>query len=145
MNETSAGNGTGQEGAVPTDKVFLDRFKEFGPTSFAIDHKTSVLVLLVIIVTQGMYSYATTPQESFPEIEVPMVAVNTIYPGVAPADMESLVTRPLEEDLSTISNVKQMTSTSVEGYSNILVEFETSVNLDEALVTLTLDRWKTAG
>ena len=136
MSDTSAGNGPGEEGAVRTDKAFLDRFKEFGPTSFAVDHRTSVLVLLVIIVTMGMYSYATTPQESFPEIEIPMVAVNTIYPGVAPADMESLVTRPLEEDLSTISDVDQMTSTSVEGYSSILVEFETSVNLDEALAKI---------
>ena len=136
MNETSAGNGGGKEGAVRTDKAFLERFKEFGPTSFAVDHRTSVLVLLVIIVTMGMYSYATTPQESFPEIELAMVAVNTIYPGVAPADMESLVTRVLEEDLSTISDVKQMTSTSVEGYSSILVEFETSVNLDEGLAKI---------
>jgi len=136
MNETNAVNGPGEEGAVRTDKAFLDRFKEFGPTSFAVDHRMSVLVLLVIILTMGMYSYSTTPQESFPEIEIPMVAVNTIYAGVAPADMESLVTRPLEEDLSTISDVEQITSTSVEGYSSILVEFETSVNLEEALAKI---------
>ena len=136
MSETNAGNGTGQAGAVRTDQAFLDRFREFGPTSFSVDHRTSVMVLLVIILVMGMYSYVTTPQESFPEIELPMVAVNTMYAGVAPADMESLVTRPLEEDLSTISDVKQMTSTSVEGYSSVLVEFETSVNLDEALAKI---------
>ena len=136
MSETNAGNGTGQAGAVRTDQAFLDRFREFSPTSFSVDHRTSVMVLLVIILVMGMYSYVTTPQESFPEIELPMVAVNTMYAGVAPADMESLVTRPLEEDLSTISDVKQMTSTSVEGYSSVLVEFETSVNLDEALAKI---------
>ena len=136
MSQTSAGNGAGSgkgRGTVPTDKAFLDRFKEFGPTSFAVNHSTSVLVLLAMIAIMGLYSYTSTPQESFPEIEIPMVVVNTMYPGVAPADMESLVTRPLEEDLSTISDIKLLTSTSVEGYSSIVIEFETTVNLDEAL------------
>src|SRR5690606_32832417 len=72
----------------------------------------------------------------FPEIEIPMVAVNTMYPGVAPADVESLITRPLEEDLSTITDIKNLTSTSVEGYSSILIEFETSVDLSDALASV---------
>ena len=135
MSETNGNSGPGPI-PVRTDKAFLDRFKEFGLTSFAVDHRTSVVVLLVIIAVLGMYSYATTPQESFPEIEIPMVVVNTMYPGVAPADMESLVTRPLEEDLSTISDIRNLTSTSVEGYSSVLIEFESSVNLDEALASV---------
>ena len=132
MSETSGGPGKGRE-PVRTDRAFLDRYKEFGPTSFAVNHRTSMIVLLILIAVMGIYSYVTTPQESFPEIEIPMVVVNTMYPGVAPTDMESLVARPLEEDLSTISDIKLMTSTSVEGYSSIMIEFETTVNLDEAL------------
>ena len=112
---------------------FLDRFKEFGPASFALKNRTSVLVMLVIIFILGVISYATTPNESFPEIEVPMIVVNTQYPGVSPADMESLVTRPMEDELSTIPDVEDLTSTAVEGYSSIVVEFATTVNLDEAL------------
>ena len=135
MSENRARQGQGG-GKLPKDPAFLDRFKEFGPTSFAVDHRTSVVVLLVIIVVLGLYSYVTTPQESFPEIEIPTLVVNTLYPGVAPADVESLVTRPLEEDLSTISDIKVMTSTSVEGYSSIVIEFETTVNLDEALASV---------
>jgi multidrug efflux pump len=116
-----------------TDPEFLARFKEFGPTSFAVDHRTGVVVLVVIIAVLGLFSYRTTPKESFPEIEIPMIAVNTAYPGVAPADVESLVTRPLEDELSTISDVKELSSTSVEGYSSIVAEFETTVRLEDAL------------
>ena len=135
MSDMSAGDGKGPT-SVPTDKAFLDRYRDFWPTSFAVDHRTSMVVLLTIIVVLGLYSYVTTPQESFPEIAIPMLVVNTMYPGVAPADMETLVTRPLEEDLSTISDIKNLTSTSVEGYSSIVIEFETSVNLDDALASV---------
>ncbi len=110
----------------------VEEFREFAPTSFAIEHRTSVLVLLFIIGVLGVLSYRSTPKESFPEIAVPILVVNTIYPGVSPADVESQVTRILEEDLSTISEIKELTSTSVEGYSSITAEFDTSVDLDEA-------------
>src|SRR5688572_22236886 len=95
-----------------------------------------VMVVLGIVLIMGLYSYFTTPQESFPEIEIPSVAVNTMYPGVSPADMESLITRPLEEDLSTISDIKTMTSSSTEGYSSVMIEFQTTVNMDEALANV---------
>ena len=114
------------EGATPTPgdgRRTPDRFKEFRLTSFAVDHSTSVVMLFLIVCLAGLISYVNLPKEAQPEIELPMLAVNTIYPGVSPADMETLVTRPLEEELSTISDVEEMTSTSVEGYSSITVEF----------------------
>ena len=116
-----------------SDPGFLDRFKEFGPASFAVEHRTSVIVLLVIITILGAFSYRATPKESFPELPIPMIAVNTMYPGVSPADIESQITRVIEEDLSTISEIDVLTSTSVEGYSSIVAEFGTAINLDEAL------------
>ena len=111
----------------PGPKKVTRDYKEFAPTSWAIDHETSVGVLLFFIIILGFLSYRTIPRESFPEVEIPTIAVNTIYPGVSPADIESLLTRPLEEELSTISDIKDLTSTSVEGYSSIIAEFETSV------------------
>lgn len=117
----------------PIERGALETFKEFTATSFAVDHRTSIVVLLVIIALMGTLSYRTTPKESFPELAVPIVAINTIYPGVSPADVESQVTRVIEEDLSTISDIKELTSTSVEGYSSVVAEFDPSVNLDEAL------------
>lgn len=122
----------GNEKTPPTGDV-LARFKEFAPTRFAIEHKTSVVVLLVIVVVMGALAYRATPKESFPELPIPMIAVNTQYPGVSPADMESQVTRIIEEDLGTISEIDELTSTSVEGYSSIVAEFGTSIDLDEAL------------
>ncbi|MCA9737617.1 MAG: efflux RND transporter permease subunit [Gemmatimonadota bacterium] len=110
-----------------------DSHKEFGMTSYAVEHRTSIFMMFVIISLAGILSYRSIPKESFPEIEIPMIAINTIYPGVSPADIETLVTRPLEEELNTISEIDDLTSTSVEGYSSIIAEFQTSVNLDDAL------------
>ena len=111
----------------------LERYKEFLPTSFAIEHRTSVVILLMIIGIMGALAYRVTPKESFPQIPISMLAVNTVYRGVSPGDVETQVTRVLEEELSTISELKELTSTSVEGYSSIVAEFETSVDLDDAL------------
>jgi multidrug efflux pump subunit AcrB len=124
---------TPDESDTPEGRGALASFKEFAATSFAVDHRTSVVVMLVIIALMGTFAYRTTPKESFPELPIPILAVNTIYPGVSPADVESQITRIIEEDLSTISEIKELTSTSVEGYSSVVAEFETSINLDEAL------------
>ena len=111
----------------------VEGFKEFAATSFAVEHRTSVVALLAIIGIMGSIAYRTTPKESFPEVAVPVLAINTVYPGVSPADVESQVTRIIEEDLATISDIKELTSTSVEGYSSVVAEFDTSIDLNEAL------------
>jgi multidrug efflux pump subunit AcrB len=115
------------------DPAFQARYKEFALTSLAVDHRTAMLVLFVIISVMGAQSYRSTPKESFPEMTQPILAINTVYPGVSPADIETQVTRVLEEDLSTIPELDELSSTSVEGYSSITAQFQTSVNLDEAL------------
>lgn len=125
---TTAGN-CGERGTGRDESSF----KEFRLTSLAVDHATSVMVLFVFITIAGLLSYRAIPKESFPETEIPIIAVNTVYPGVSPADVESLVTRKIEEELNTIADVKELTSTSVEGYSSVIVEFESSVDMNEAL------------
>jgi multidrug efflux pump len=117
----------------PHDPAALERFKEFALTSFALAHRTSVVALFIIISFAGLVAYRTIPKESSPEIAIPMVAINTVYPGVSPADMETLVTRPIEDELNTISDVREMVSTSVEGYSSITVEFSVGTDLNEAI------------
>ena len=131
--DTNAGDGRHEDRESQGSGGLVERFREFLPASFAIGHRTSVLVLLGIIAIMGSLAYRSTPKESFPELPIPIIAINTSYPGVSPADMESQVTRILEEDLSTISDIKELTSTSVEGYSSIVAEFDTSVDLNEAL------------
>lgn len=107
--------------------------KEFWLSSFSIKNRISVMVLVLLVAVMGIVSYLTIPKESFPSITVPNIFVVTVYPGVSPEDMESLVTRKLEDELGGISEVKTMTSTSSEGYSNINLEFDTNVDIEDAL------------
>ena len=102
-------------------------------TNFAIGHRTTVLVLIVLIVVAGTMSYRSLPRESNPEIEIPMVIVTTPYEGASPSDVESLITRPLERELTNITEIKELRSTSAEGISSVQVEFEVDFDSDTAL------------
>lgn len=130
MSTENNNNGNLTNGASLPDPS--DR-KEFRLTSFSIDNRISVLVLLVLVAVMGIVSYLTIPKESFPSINIPNIFVVTVYPGVSPEDMESLVTRKLEDELGNISDIKNMTSTSLEGYSSVNMEFEPNVNIEDAL------------
>lgn len=74
-------------------------------------------------------------KEQFPDVVIPTIVVQTIYVGNSPKDMENLVTRPIEKQLRGISGVKinKITSTSLQDFSAIVVEFSTSVKTDVAL------------
>jgi multidrug efflux pump len=108
------------------------KFKEFFATSWAIDNKISVYVLVFIISVFGIINYYTIPKEQIPEIVIPMINVNTMYQGTSPADMENLVTRPLEKNLKSIGGVKKITSRSVQDFSAIIVEFNTGIEIKDA-------------
>jgi len=99
----------------------------------ALKRQVTVLALLVLIVIAGLYSYLTLPRESFPDITIPYVFVTTTYEGVAPQDMEELVTIPIERKLKGISDVEEIRSTSAEGISTVAVKFLPEIDLDDAL------------
>ena len=82
-----------------------DNRKEFWLSTFAINNRISVMVLVALVAIMGTISYLTIPKESFPNITVPNIFVVTLYPGVSPEDMESLVTRKLEDELGNISEI----------------------------------------
>ncbi len=107
--------------------------KEFGLTSIAVDNRTSVIILSLIITVFGVLAYITMPKESFPEVVIPKIYVGTAYPGNSPIDMENLISRPIEKELKSVSNVKKITSTSIQDYSTIIVEFNTGVDIGRAL------------
>ncbi len=109
-----------------------NKYKEFFATSWAINNKISVYVLVFIIAAFGLINYYTIPKEQIPEIVIPMININTIYPGTSPSDMENLVTRPLEKNLKSISGVKKITSRSVQDFSAIIVEFNTGIEIKDA-------------
>jgi len=99
----------------------------------ALRRQSTVLLILVLIFVVGLYSYLAIPRESFPDIEIPYIFVTTAYEGVAPADIESLVTIPLERKLKGLDGVEEISSSSAEGYSIVAIEFSTTVDLDDAL------------
>ena len=99
----------------------------------ALKRQVTVLALLVIIVVAGIYCYATLPRESFPDITVPYVFVTTTYEGVAPEDMEKLITIPIERKLKGIDGVEEIRSTSAEGISTVAIKFLPKVDLDDAV------------
>lgn len=102
--------------------------KGFGPTHWAINNKVSVFVLASILVLLGMLAYTSLPKEQFPEIVVPTIYVQTIYAGTSPDDIETLITKPIEQQLKSVSGVKKITSQSVQDYSAIVVEFNTGID-----------------
>lgn len=107
--------------------------KSFGLSNLALNNKTSVFVLTFIIVLAGLASYISMPRESFPEVVIPQIYVGTPYPGNSPIDIEKLVTRPLEKEIKSITGIDKMTSTSVQGYSTIFIEFDFSITPEDAL------------
>ncbi len=102
-------------------------------TNKAIDYRTSILVLTVILTIGGLISYGTIPKESFPSIEFPNIIVTTVYPGASPDDIESLITQHIERETQSINGIKEIRSTSTEGVSSIVIEFTPDVSIDDAL------------
>jgi multidrug efflux pump len=109
-----------------------DSEKEFGPTSWAIDNKVSIYVATVIICIAGIMTYISLPKENFPEVVFPQIFVATIYPGASPSDIESLITKEIEKEVKSIAGVKKVRSSSVQSFSNVIVEFETDIDVDKA-------------
>src|SRR6185436_6046208 len=109
-----------------------EKFKEFKLTSWAIDNKTTIYLLTVFITLAGILSYRAIPKEQFPDIVILTMYVQTVFPGTARKDMENLVTKPLDKQIKSIAGVKKVTSTSVQSYSAVVVEFNTDVDVPQA-------------
>ncbi len=108
-----------------------DKEKEFKPTSWAIDNKVAIYVATVLICVMGVVIYNRLPKENFPEVVFPQIYVATFYTG-APADIENLITKPIEKEVKSIVGVTKITSNSVQNFSSIIVEFETDIDVTEA-------------
>ncbi|MEO6611584.1 MAG: efflux RND transporter permease subunit [Chitinophagaceae bacterium] len=110
------------------------KFKQFKPTSWAIDNRTAVYIIAILITLYGLMKFNSMPKEQFPDIVVPTISVATVYVGNSPKDIENLVTRPIEKQLKGISGAKvnKIQSTSQADYSLIVVEFDTDVKTELA-------------
>jgi len=112
-----------------------DRFKQFGPTTWSIKNKTTIYLVMVFITLAGIWQFITLPKEQFPDIVIPNIYVQTINFGNSPKDIENLITQPIEKQIKGITGAKitKLTSTSVQDFSAIMVEFDTDVDVDIAL------------
>lgn len=101
-------------------------------TDVSIKYRTSIVVLTAILAIGGLYSYRTIPKEASPSIEVPQIVVTLLYPGASPDDVETLITQPVEREIQAVNGIKEIRSTSVQGVSTIVVEFDPDVSIDDA-------------
>jgi multidrug efflux pump len=106
--------------------------KEFGWSSWAINNKTTMYVLIAVIFYLGLAAFFNMPRENFPEVNETKIYISTIYPGNTAEDIEKLITDPVEDKLKTVSNVVDITSTSQEDYSMVVVEFDEGLTVDQA-------------
>lgn len=107
-------------------------FKEFKPSSWSIDNRTAIYIFTIIITLAGLSAYLNLPKEQFPEIKLPQIIVQTIYPGTSPENMENLVSKQIEKQVKNLTGVKKVTSNSFQDYSVVIVEFNTDVKVDKA-------------
>lgn len=110
----------------------LDNIKEFKPSSWAIDNRTSIYLLTIFLLLAGGMAWNTLPKEQFPEVVFPQIMVNTIYPGTSPENMETLISKEIEKECKGVTGVKKITSNSIENFSSVMIEFGTSENVAEA-------------
>lgn len=91
-----------------------------------------VILLLLLVITIGIYSFLNLPKNLNPQVNIPIVFIQTILPGANPTDVEQLVTKPLEDPIRSLAKVKTVASTSTNSVSAISIEFEPSVDAEKA-------------
>ena len=114
-------------------EIKKDKAREFKLTSWALKNRNTVYLLSLIIAVFGFMSYRGMPKELFPEVVFPTILVQTVYPGNPPVDIENLITRPIEKEAEDVKGLKEITSTSLQDASMVMVEFNADVPLREAL------------
>ena len=107
--------------------------RSFKLTNLSLKNKTTVFILMFLLTVFGLISYQSMPKSLYPDIVMPTIMVQTVYPGNSPADIENLITRPIEKELKSIKGIKKLSSTSLQDNSSIIVEFNTDVELKTAL------------
>ena len=108
------------------------KIKEFLFSSWAIEHKTVIYVIMTLFFILGISSYFTMPREAFPEINDTKVFVSAVYPGNTAEDIERIITDPLEEALKGVPNLVEIRSTSSEDFSVIDIELDENISIDDA-------------
>ena len=99
-------------------------------SKFSVKKPLTVFVAVIAILVLGIVSYTRMTPDLLPNMDFPYVLIMTTYPGANPEKVEAEVTKPLEQSMATLDHIKEITSTSAENYSMVILEFEDGVNLD---------------
>ena len=105
-------------------------------SKFSVKKPFTVFVAVVIVIVFGVISYTKMTPDLFPNINTPYVIVMTTYPGASPEEAEAEITEPMEQQMATLSNIKNVTSVSAANYSVIQMEFSDEVNMDSISVDI---------
>ena len=104
-------------------------------TELAIKRPTLIVVIFAALTVLGLYSYTQLNYELLPKISSPFVSITTVYPGASPNEVETSITKPIEDAISSVDQLKAIRSTSVEGVSFVMAEFDQSVDIDFTVQT----------
>ena len=102
-------------------------------TELSIKRPTLIVVLFTVLGILGLFSYQQLQYELLPKMTPPVVTVSIRYPGASPSEVETSLTKPVEEAVSAIEKIASITSTSTEGMSVVAIEFSNSANIEKAL------------
>src|SRR5918911_117745 len=101
-------------------------------SDLSIKQPVLATMLAVSLVTLGVFSYKQLSIDQFPDVEIPVLTVQTVYPGASPETVEREVTKRIEEALNTISGVRHISSTTTEGLSMVAIEFRLGTKIGTA-------------
>jgi hydrophobic/amphiphilic exporter-1 (mainly G- bacteria), HAE1 family len=101
-------------------------------TNLSIKRPVAILMLILALIVMGVQGLVRMPAENSPRIDFPFVTVSTVYPGTGPGEMETLISKPMEDAVSSVSGVKTVTSSSQQGISVVALEFYMGTNIDVA-------------
>lgn len=99
-------------------------------SKFSVKKPYTVLVGVILVIVLGVVSFTRMTTDLLPNISLPYVIVMTTYPGASPETVETVVTKPVESSMATVSNIESISSVSAENYSVVIMEFAQSTNMD---------------
>ncbi|AHB41750.1 hypothetical protein P148_SR1C00001G0964 [candidate division SR1 bacterium RAAC1_SR1_1] len=120
-------------------KISLEKIKkkiESGFFGFWVQKWRFTFVLVALIIVVGIFSVYEIPKETSPDIDFGIISVGTVYQGVNPQDIDNLITEKIEQEIKDIQGIKKITSTSVVGFSSIILELENDANTNDVIVDI---------
>jgi multidrug efflux pump subunit AcrB len=105
-------------------------------SKFSVKRPYTVVVAVVVVLILGVISFINLNTDLLPSIDLPYVVIMTTYPGASPEEVEMIVTKPIEQAVATVNNIKNVSSISRENSSIVIMEFNNDTNMDSATIEI---------